>query len=118
MAVVAAAQELGGGEAFLANHRVVGKRLAEDLGRKFEQTPSRVLVVADDRGRSAHRHHVTFGAAQPGLEAADQAGHVGALGAVVGVQFVQHQDSAASPARCCAHSGLSSGRSSRKSSIL
>ena len=82
-------QEFVHGQAFLADHRIFGDGFAEDVPGVGQQAGG--LVGVAERGGGADAEQVAGGGLEPGLEPADQQGEVGALGAVEGVEFVDHQ---------------------------
>src|SRR6185369_15043037 len=66
--------------------------LAEHLAGKLDQSLSTLLLVLPaERGAGAHGADAAIARAEARLEAADQAGDIGALCAVVGVQFIEDE---------------------------
>ena len=51
----------------------------------------RIGLFAGYCGGCAHRTQIAVRGAQPSFQTADQAGHIGPLGAIIGMQLVQHQ---------------------------
>ena len=85
----AAFEKLALVEPVLAEHRTVVERLAEHLARVAAQLGTRPRVAQGGGGSHAAQRAVVH--LQAALETPDQAGQVGALGAVEGVQLVDHE---------------------------
>ena len=84
------AKEAGAGDTLLAHHVDRVERLVEHLACEGGELVEGVSPGAD-RGRGAGADQVSRGSLQPGLEATHEAGDVGALGAVKGVQLVDDE---------------------------
>ena len=79
-------------EPVLGDHAIRQEGLIEDLRREAGQSLFALLVVRPDGGRGADTAQSPGGCVQARLEAPDEAGYVAALGSVVGVQLIQHQE--------------------------